>query len=188
MPTIISHAAVPIALGIGVGCRSRALFLCGIGMAMLPDLDVLLFRWGLVYGSGLGHRGISHSLLFAALASFTLAAALASRRVCGMWAGFAFLFIAIASHPVLDAFTDGGKGVALLWPWSEYRFFFPWRPIRVSPIGVERLMGARGWQVLLSELRYVWLPCASVALCLWLGRHARQPAQAVTGQEVPGQV
>jgi len=185
MPTIISHTAVPIALGLGlgVGSRSRALFLCGIGMAMLPDLDVLLFRWGLVYGSGLGHRGVTHSLLFAALASFLVAALLAHRRACGLWAGFAFLFIAIASHPLLDAFTDGGSGVALLWPWSNHRFFFPWRPIRVSPLSVTRLMGARGWQVLLSELRYVWLPCASVAMCLWLGRRALWPAQPATAQE-----
>ena len=42
------------------------------------------------------------------------------------------LFVAMASHGVLDALTDGGRGVGFLIPFSSERFFFPWRPIPVS--------------------------------------------------------
>ena len=40
----------------------------------------------------------------------------------------------MASHGVLDALTDGGPGVAFLAPFDDTRYFFPWRPIRVSPL------------------------------------------------------
>ena len=45
MPTIITHAAVPLCLGLGLGSRvipPRLLF-TGIVLAMLPDADVLTF-------------------------------------------------------------------------------------------------------------------------------------------------
>jgi inner membrane protein len=32
--------------------------------------------------------------------------------------------------------TDGGLGVALLWPFTMRRYFLPWRPIPVAPIGM----------------------------------------------------
>jgi inner membrane protein len=33
----------------------------------------------------------------------------------------------------------------------------------VSPIGIARFLSARGVDVLLSELLWIWLPCAAVA-------------------------
>ncbi len=77
----------------------------------------------------------------------------------------AFVFICAASHPLLDAMTSGGLGVALAWPWSEQRFFAPWRPIRVSPFAPQ-FFSARGIATLLSELRWVWLPLAG-AVVAW---------------------
>ncbi len=76
-----------------------------------------------------------------------------------------FVFICAASHPLLDAMTSGGLGVALAWPWSEQRFFAPWRPIRVSPFAPQ-FFSARGIATLLSELRWVWLPLAG-AVVAW---------------------
>ena len=35
--------------------------------------------------------------------------------------------------------TDGGLGCALLWPFSLSRYFAPWRPIPVAPIGLDFL-------------------------------------------------
>jgi inner membrane protein len=32
---------------------------------MLPDADVLAFKFGVAYGNMFGHRGFTHSLLFA---------------------------------------------------------------------------------------------------------------------------
>ncbi len=46
-----------------------------------------------------------------------------------------FLFVATISHGILDALTDGGLGVAFFAPFVNTRYFFPWTPIKVSPIG-----------------------------------------------------
>jgi hypothetical protein len=35
--------------------------------------------------------------------------------------------------------TDGGLGCALFWPFDTTRYFAPWRPIPVSPIGLDLL-------------------------------------------------
>jgi inner membrane protein len=43
----------------------------------------------------------------------------------------------LASHPLLDTLTDGGLGCALLWPFDHTRYFAPWTPIPVSPIGLS---------------------------------------------------
>ncbi len=48
---------------------------------------------------------------------------------------FVFIFVATASHGLLDMFTNGGLGVALFWPFTDARYFFPVRMIDVSPIG-----------------------------------------------------
>ena len=62
------------------------------------------------------------------------------------------------SHGVLDALTTGGLGVAFFSPFDNLRYFFPWRPIKVSPIGVGRFFGERGIRVILSELIWIGIP------------------------------
>ena len=44
--------------------------------------------------------------------------------------------LVLASHGLLDTLTDGGLGIALLWPFDLTRYFAPWNPIPVSPIGL----------------------------------------------------
>ena len=59
MPTIITHAAVPLCLGLGLGTKvipPRLLF-AGIVLAMLPDADVLAFKFGVAYGNIFGPGG-----------------------------------------------------------------------------------------------------------------------------------
>jgi inner membrane protein len=81
-----------------------------------------------------------------------------------------FLFLATASHGVLDAMTDGGSGVAFWAPFDDTRYFLPWRPIPVSPIG-RRFFTERGAAVLQAELLLVWLPGAVfAAVCAWARR------------------
>jgi len=178
MPTILTHAAVPVAVGVALGTRvvPPRLMLAGAVLAMLPDLDVLAFRFGIAYADALGHRGLSHSLLFAfvtALVAALRAEALQTRfRIA-----FPFLLFAAVSHGVLDAFTNGGLGVAWLWPWSDARFFAPVRPIEVSPIGLARLLSARGAAVMRSELVWVWLPLAGLGLGLGATRRVLVRAQ-----------
>ncbi|MCU1087555.1 metal-dependent hydrolase [Stenotrophomonas maltophilia] len=200
MPSIITHAAVPLALWCAAdrGRIPPRLLVAGVIAAMLPDADVLAFALHIPYADAFGHRGASHSLLFAGVLT-VLAAVLAffgsrrpwsaqhssgSRRpwsavscqprlaptkagptVASTVQAAVFVFVCAASHPLLDAMTSGGLGVALAWPWSEQRFFAPWRPIRVSPFAPQ-FFSARGVATLLSELRWVWLPLAG-AVVAW---------------------
>lgn len=76
---------------------------------------------------------------------------------------FVFLFLRAISHTLLDAMTSGGLGVAFFSPFSNERYFFPWRPIRVSPIGVD-FFGEAGVAVLRSEMIWVGLPCAAIGV------------------------
>ena len=174
MPTVFSHAAVPLVLGLGLGRATipPRLLAAGAAAAVVPDLDVVTFHLGIPYSADLGHRGFSHSLAFAALVG--LAGAAAHRALgAGFTRVFLFLFVATASHGVLDAFTDGGLGVALLWPWTGARYWAPdaLRVIEVSPISVRAFLSARGLAVLGSELRWIWLPALGLGLMLvWLRR------------------
>jgi inner membrane protein len=57
-PSIFTHAAVPVLLGAAAGrlLISRRLLVAGAVAAMLPDADVLGFRFGIAYGDAFGHR------------------------------------------------------------------------------------------------------------------------------------
>jgi inner membrane protein len=106
----------------------------------------------------LGHRGFTHSISFA-----VVLAALATLTLFGNSPGsqlviFFYLLLSTLSHPILDALTNGGLGVGFFAPFSNKRYFFPYRPIEVSPIGISSFFSYRGFEVVLSELRWVWLP------------------------------
>ena len=163
MPTVLTHALLPVAAGIALG-RSRVpprLVAAGMAAAMLPDADVAMFALGIDYAHAFGHRGASHSLVFA-LACGLLAACSARMLKAPPFTALPFVALSAASHPLLDMLTDGGLGVALFWPWSDTRHFAPWRVIDVSPFA-NRFFSARGVEVLLSELRWVWMPTLSLA-------------------------
>jgi inner membrane protein len=170
MPTVISHVAVPLALGLGMGRRSvpAPLLVAGVIASALPDLDVLAFRFGIPYSNEFGHRGASHSLAFAALLG-VIAVVLASRLRVSRLAAFLFVGVSAASHGLLDMLTNGGRGVALWWPVAHARYFFPIRVVEVSPLSLHRLMTGHGMGVLQSELLWVWLPAAVLfaALRVW---------------------
>jgi len=179
MPTIVSHAAVPLALGLGLGRRviSSRLLVAGLVVSILPDLDVIAFRLGIAYSNQLGHRGFSHSLLFAFLLA-ALTAVFASRLRSTRVTAFAFVLAAAASHGLLDMLTTGGLGIALLWPFSEQRFFFPAQVIRVSPLSIRRFFGPAGMAVFTSELLWIWLPAAAMCACLFVARKFTPPRTA----------
>ena len=146
------------------------------GLSLLPDLDVIGFRFGIRYGDPWGHRGASHSLVFAfglALVVFALAPLLRLHpaRTAAVAA------IVLASHGLLDTLTDGGLGCALLWPFEERRYFAPWNPIPVAPIG-RRFFTARGLSVALTEL-VLFAPL--IAYALW-PRRARRTRMSQPGQ------
>ncbi|MCU0685933.1 MAG: metal-dependent hydrolase [Polyangiaceae bacterium] len=121
-------------------------------LSLLPDADVLGFAWGIRYADPWGHRGASHSIAFAlALAALGALAAAVDRRD-GLSARRVALATAlvVGSHGLLDALTDGGLGVATLWPFSTQRYFAPWQPIPVAPIG-RGMFSAEGAHVLWFE-------------------------------------
>jgi len=74
------------------------------------------------------------------------------------WSYVLYFFVVTASHGILDAMTDGGRGIAFFAPFDTTRYFFPWRPVRVSPISIRAFFSARGLQILSSELLFIWLP------------------------------
>lgn len=171
MPTIIGHMAPVLAarLGLGGSVIPPRLLLAGLLASALPDLDVISFKLGIDYGHALGHRGLSHSLLFALMVG-GLGLVIAPLLKCGRSIAFVVLAGAVVAHIALDAMTSGGLGVALLWPLDETRYFLPWRPIRVSPLSPRAFMGGRGLTVLLSELLWVWLPFFSLAIAVLFTR------------------
>lgn len=69
-----------------------------------------------------------------------------------------YFFIATLSHPLLDAMTSGGLGVAFFSPFSNERYFFPFRPIKVSHIGLQAFIRHNGLAVLKNEFVWMWLP------------------------------
>ena len=141
-------------------------------LAVLPDLDVVAFRLGIPYAHPLGHRGFTHSLTFAVLASMVAACSFrglhASSR--SWWQLVAVFSIAAASHGVLDAFTNAGLGVGFFVPFEANRYFFPWRPLETSPIGVAAFFGGPALRILASEIMWVWLPLGGLLLLGGLGR------------------
>jgi inner membrane protein len=72
----------------------------------------------------------------------------------------------MASHPLLDMATSGGLGCALFWPFDEQRYFLPWRPLTVSPIG-GGFFSEWGLRVLLQEIVWVWIPALLAGGILW---------------------
>ena len=166
MPTIFTHAAVPVLFGSAAGKQrtSWRLIAAASVAAMLPDLDTLGFRLGIAYATPFGHRGAMHSLSFALLMAL-IAAMIHKRLQVSTMLAFSVVGLAAISHPLLDMLTDGGLGIALFWPLSDQRYFFHWRPIKVSPIGT-RFFSAHSWPVIESELLWVWLPTGLIALIL----------------------
>jgi inner membrane protein len=174
MPSVFSHAVAAIALGkTYAGEKMLARFWAlSIFCAVLPDTDVIIsYAFGL-RGSQFGHRGITHSLFFALLLAL-LVVRFAFRKTPAFskkwWTLLVYFFIVTASHGLLDALTDGGSGVAFFAPFDATRYFFPWRPIEVSPIGL-RFFSGRGLVVFASEFVWVWIPAALLVAASWLYR------------------
>mgnify|MGYP003350957871 CR=1 FL=1 len=141
------------------------LLLAGVVASIVPDADVAGMRLGIHHDHDFGHRGSTHSLFFAACLGGLAAFASNWLRASALMA-FAFVAVATASHGLLDMCTNGGSGIALFWPLSAERYFFPWQVIEVSPLGIKRFFSERGWVVLASELLWVWLPLMATA-CGW---------------------
>lgn len=150
----VRKAVRPIGLVLSAGLLSAA-----------PDLDTAFF--GVIpYAHFFGHRGFFHSPFFGISVAVTLSfLLLAVLRSFGMKASAgvaAALALALASHGLLDAMTDAGLGVMLLYPFSEERFFLPWRPFHAPPVKISSLSIRQVQMMVRSELPIV-LACAAIA-------------------------
>ena len=179
MASVISHAAAAAAVSIAfapAGTPGR-FWPIAIATAIVPDTDLLLFYFRLSYHHVLGHRGFFHSPFFGLIVSLILMVVFFRDQTpfSSRWLHYFFLLFAIwTSHGILDALTNGGRGVAFLFPFSSRRYFFPWTPIQVAPIGIKSFFSSWGWSVLKSEFVWIWLPgltlvCLSRVVRLWRG-------------------
>jgi inner membrane protein len=164
MASLFTHAFVGTVLGqAGTSDwrKDRRFWGLIIVCSILPDIDSIGFHLGIPYSSFWGHRGITHSLTFAAILAVCVSVGFS--RIFGRpWRLALLLFLVTATHGLLDAMTDGGLGVAFFSPFDLQRYFLPWRPIHVSPIGVGRFFSARGLRILWSEILWVWLPVLGI--------------------------
>jgi inner membrane protein len=166
----MTHAFAAVALGqtLTTAKLPRRFWALAMISSLLPDADVLGFGLGVEYGDRLGHRGLSHSITFALAWSFGALSLVDFQSITRgsrtWWKLIGLLFAVTASHGVLDALTNGGLGVAFFAPFDDTRYFFPWRPLVVSPISFERFFTSWGGAVLQSEFKFIWLPLSM----LWL--------------------
>ena len=145
---------------------------------LIPDADGLSFALGVPYESFFGHRGFFHSILFAAWVGFFAAATYLTYltylkapkiKPAQGWRLVLYFFLVTLSHPVLDAMTNGGHGVAFFSPFNVNRYFSRYRPIDVAPLSITEFFGNAGLRVVFSEFVFLLLPCLLLlALLPWL--------------------
>lgn len=182
MATMITHPMIPLVLGCSLGQSiiSVRLLIVACIASILPDFDVIVFKFGIPYASDYGHRGFTHSITFAVMVGM-IGVWFHRTLNCNRWVGFSLLFIATVSHGILDALTNGGLGIAFFWPLDSSRYFFPWQPLEVSPLGIRRFLNGRGLEVIRSELLWVWLPSFALSMLMYTLRCRFQRSSTIRG-------
>ena len=185
MASLVTHTLVGAALGQAAAAdvrKQRRFWFAAVLCAIAPDFDVFESRLGVPYDDLWWHRGISHSLLFAAILA-TAATFLIPIAAKERWKLGALFFAITASHGVLDALTNGGRGIAFFSPFDRHRYFFPWRPIQVSRLGAKALFSSHAFEVLRSEL-WIWGP-SLVIVIISLAFRARRKSPQSNPQPAP---
>ncbi|MFV2059741.1 MAG: metal-dependent hydrolase [Gammaproteobacteria bacterium] len=142
--------------------------------SIVPDIDSIGFFFGIPYGDVFGHRGFTHSIFFAFICSSIIVTLFFSQLVPSNTHNnnklkiylVLFFTLIMASHGVLDAMTNGGLGIAFFAPFDNSRYFFPWRPIYVSPIGIKSFFSEWGIRVLISEAIWIGIACGVILISL----------------------
>lgn len=168
MASLFGHAAIGYGLSRAWLKKSgwKIVLLCII-CTIFPDADVIMFRFGVAYESPYGHRGFTHSIFFAVVFAVLITFLFFSghkhnnkKRVLL----FLLFFLCTLSHGILDGMTDGGLGVEYFYPFDTDRYFFPFTPIKVSPLGVARFFSRYGWSVIKSEMIWTGIPMLMLIL------------------------
>jgi inner membrane protein len=182
MPTVFTHCAIGLTAGklaTETTAPNKRILVASMALSALPDADALFIRV-IPYNSPFGHRGFTHSLFLAALIGLSVAL-LFSKADWAPQQSFWFLALVFAvttaSHGFFDAMTDGGLGIAFFAPFSDARYFFPWRPIPVAPFSLERLTNPQGLRVIRWELALFW--SFSFGALIWKRKQGWRIALAV---------
>ncbi len=170
-----THPIITLALGAPFYRReiSMWIWLWGAFLTALPDIDFVGYQMGIPYPHMMGHRGFTHSLMFAAVVALLSALYFKKwwqRHPAWLWF---FFFLCAASHGVLDGLTDGGLGVAFFAPFDNSRYFLPWRPIPVAPLHPRLIFSEWGAHVIASELLWIWVPTLVATAVIFAARGGR---------------
>lgn len=170
----VTHIVVGACIGeVFAGKKlGKKAMLWGAAAQTLPDIDVVTSWWMNVPDGLLAHRGFTHSVLFAVLAS-ALLSYLAGRWhkphniTFGKW--MAFFLLEIGTHMFLDTLTAYGTG--LMEPFSHARYslntifvadpFFTIVPLIVSIILL--IIGKK------NKTRMAWGKFGIIVCALYLG-------------------
>ncbi len=177
MASTLTHAVVAVSLGSTWTGRAWPMrfWLLTVLCAELPDVDVIGLWLGVPYAHLFGHRGMTHSIAAAALVGW-LIPFLAFReetwRGRRLWLSGVFFAVTL-SHGLLDAMTNGGLGVAFFAPFDDRRYFFPIRPLQVSPVEWSSFLAGDWLAIYWSEILWVWIPAG-----LWAGLTLRRKQRA----------
>ena len=168
MASFFGHAVLGFALA-RISSKKELLktsVLC-ILCAVIPDIDFICHKAGVPYDSTFGHRGFTHSIVFAIGLALLFRYLFFRQEKLNSSNGltlFVLFFICTLSHGLLDSLTNGGLGVAYFSPFSNERYFFPWTPIKVSPLGIGKFFSERGLRVIKSEAIWIGIPSLVVVL------------------------
>ncbi len=161
MASPLAHAAAAFALGQAApeSYRGNWRFWCAAALcSILPDIDHIGLIFDTRWESLWGHRGLTHSLLFAAITGIFAAAFLRPKGPRQAAKLAAVLALVTASHGMIDAVTNSDLGVAFFSPFSRQRYLFAWRPVEITTNGVRGYFSARAPLIFTSELIWIWLP------------------------------
>ena len=171
MASAFGHMVVAYAMGksLSIPFHTARFWWVTMACCLLPDVDVLGLALGIPYEHMLGHRGLTHSIMFAMLVGVVVPRWATPTLAFGTrpyWVVAVYFFLVTLSHGFLDALTNGGLGIAFFAPFDSTRYFFPLRPIAVSPIGLSAFLSQAGMGVLLSELVWIGIPVGVWLLCV----------------------
>ena len=165
MASVFGHSLAAVALGKSFTkeIRNPKFWILGIICSIAPDADVLGFKLGISYDSFWGHRGFTHSFFFAILfgVAITFLFYKTKRPILSL-----YFTLCTASHSLLDAMTTGGLGVAFFSPFENSRYFLPYRPIKVSPMGFQKFFSEWGLEVIKSEIIWIGIPLLVLVLSI----------------------
>ncbi len=109
----------------------------------IPDLDVIIRHFSHPIQGALMHRGFSHSIVFALIATPILAWLVGklykNRYDIGLWRKL--FFLSIVTHPMLDIFTS--YGTQFFWPFElrwTFNSVFVVDPLYTIPFGLLLLV------------------------------------------------